>query len=77
MVKRMITKNRKGKSQIHLFSSEKLYNDFKENVKQINKATDKDVTISEILRTCIYKFNNSAEFQKLIISNIKYGGAEL
>ena len=73
----MRTKNRKGKSQIHLYSNSKLYNDFKENVKQLNKSTDKDLTISEILRVCIYKFNNSAEFQKLIISNIKYGGVEL
>ena len=73
----MFKKNNKVKKQIHLYSNPKLYNDFKENVRQLNKATNEEFTISEILRTCIYKFNNSTEFQKLIISNIKYGGAEL
>ena len=43
--KRMITKNNKVKKQIHLYSNPKLYNEFKENVKQLNKTTDNIIKI--------------------------------
>lgn len=51
--------NRDVKSQIHLYCTPKLYEDFKQVLEQYNKETGDNLTISEALRFFIYQFANS------------------
>lgn len=65
-----INKNGKVKSQIHLYSNPKLYEDFKESINQLNNTTGNKYGISEIIRALMLHFSNCPELQQMIISNI-------
>lgn len=49
-------KNGKLRSQIHLYCNPELYKEFKEAVKQYNKAGNTDISISEIIRVLMADF---------------------
>lgn len=74
-------KDGKVKSQLHLYCNPKLYNDFKNAVKQYNETAKDSTTISEVIRVLMMEFinnssNNSnfnAEFMEMINNN--KGGA--
>lgn len=51
-----VNKNGDVKSQIHLYCNPKLYNDFKEAVKQYNRSENTDNSISEIIRELMKGF---------------------
>ena len=55
--------DREVKSQIHFYSEEKLYNEFKEAIKEYNSENKDNLTISEALRFFIYQFANGYTMQ--------------
>ena len=71
-----VLKNGEVRNQIHLYTEPKVYNEFKECIKQLKETTGNNYGISEIIRTCIIEFTKSAEFQQKIISNIDGASAD-
>lgn len=63
-----MAKNKDGslKSQIHLYSTPKLYDDFKEAVKQFNNTNESNYSISEILRVLMYVFTKYQTHRNII-----------
>lgn len=68
-----MSKNKNGKvnSQIHLYSTPKLYNDFKEAVKQFNNTDENNYSISEILRVFMLIFTKNPTIRSIISKEIK------